>query len=320
MCVYSPFDYILVNKREKYENDYDTKVRWWNAVLRQSDREKALQILMRINLLKRLESSVEAFRITLWKIISQINTLLLSIANFENNEWWNQYDLVETENFPEDDYDEDDDTESDFQIWKKVKINLKDMDILSWKRDLEQDKVILKLLLLQMEEIVPSYDSKLQKLLEIIRDKVNNPINWNNKKVIVFSAFADTVDYLYRELSLPLKEKYNLDTAKITWSWNDCTLKISKNFNDLLMNFSPISKHRKDADPNAKEEIEVLLATDCISEWQNLQDCDFLINYDIHRNPVRIIQRFWRIDRILLYSLLYFSNQYMNQDQCSVEN
>ena len=298
MCVYSPFDYILVNKREKYENDYDTKVRWWNAVLRQSDREKALQILMRINLLKRLESSVEAFRITLWKIISQIGALLLSIANFENNEWWNQYDLVETENFNEDDYDEEDDTESDFQIWKKVKIDLKDMDILSWKRDLEQDKVILKLLLLQMEEIVPPYDSKLQKLLEIIRDKVNNPINWNNKKIIVFSAFADTVDYLYRELSLPLKEKYNLDTAKITWSWNDCTLKISKNFNDLLMNFSPISKHRKDVEPNAKEEIEVLLATDCISEWQNLQDCDFLINYDIHWNPVRIIQRFWRIDRI----------------------
>lgn len=298
MCFYSPFEYILADRLEKYKKDYDIQVRWWSTVLRQSDREKALQILMRINLLKRLESSVEAFRITLWKIISQINALLLSIANFENNEWWNQYDLVETENFNEDDYDEDADTESDFQIWKKVKIDLKDMDIHSWTRDLEQDKNILELILLQMEGVSPVHDSKLKKLLELITDKVTNPINGNNKKIIVFSAFADTVDYLYRELSLNLKENYNLDTAKITWRWNDCTLKISKNFNDLLMSFSPISKHRAEVDSNVKEEIEVLFATDCISEWQNLQDCDFLINYDIHWNPVGIIQRFWRIDRI----------------------
>lgn len=298
MCVYSPFDYILANKIEKYEKDYDTKVRWWSAVLRQSDREKALQILMRINLLKRLESSVEAFRKTLGKIVGQIDSLLLSIANFEKNNWWKQYDIIESESFNEDDYDDEDELDPDFQIWKKVKIDLKDMDLLSWKRDLEQDKTILKMLLLQMEEITSIHDSKLQKLLEIIRDKVNNPINWNNKKVIVFSAFADTVDYLYKELSLILKEKYNLDTAKVTWSSNDCTLKINHNFNDLLINFSPISKHRAEIDPSAKEEIEVLLATDCISEWQNLQDCDFLINYDIHWNPVRIIQRFWRIDRI----------------------
>lgn len=298
MCVYSPFDYILANKIEKYEKDYDTKVRWWSAVLRQSDREKALQILMRINLLKRLESSVEAFRKTLGKIVGQIDSLLLSIANFEKNNWWKQYDIIESESFNEDDYDDEDELDPDFQIWKKVKIDLKDMDLLSWKRDLEQDKIILKMLLLQMEEITSIHDSKLQKLLEIIRDKVNNPINWNNKKVIVFSAFADTVDYLYKELSLILKEKYNLDTAKVTWSSNDCTLKINHNFNDLLINFSPISKHRAEIDPSAKEEIEVLLATDCISEWQNLQDCDFLINYDIHWNPVRIIQRFWRIDRI----------------------
>jgi len=298
MCVYSPFDYILPGKIAEYEEKYDTKVRWWNATLRQSDRERSLQILMRINLLKRLESSVEAFRITLWKIVWQIDWLLLSIANFENNDWGKSYDVIETESFNEDDYDDDEEFDPDFQIWKKVKIDLKDMDLLSWKRDLEQDKIVLNMLLLQMKQITPSHDSKLQKLLEIIRDKVNNPINWNNKKVIVFSAFADTVDYLYQELSLILKEKYNLDTAKVTWSGNDCTLKISHNFNDLLMNFSPISKHRKEIDPDAKEEIEVLLATDCISEWQNLQDCDFLINYDIHWNPVRIIQRFWRIDRI----------------------
>lgn len=297
MCVYSPFVYILPGRIEHYEDIYDTKVAGWNSTLRQSDREKSLQILMRINLLKRLESSVEAFRITLDKIIKQIDWILLAIANFENNDWTKDYSNIETETF-EDDIDEDDDEWWDFSVWKKVKIDLQDVDTLRWKHDLNEDKIVLMLLLTQMKEITPSHDSKLQKLLEIIRDKVKSPINWNNKKILVFSAFADTIDYLYNELSLVLKDKYNLDTAKVTWIWNDCTLKMSHNFNDLLMSFSPISKHRNEIDPSAVEEIEVLFATDCISEWQNLQDCDFLINYDIHWNPVRIIQRFGRIDRI----------------------
>ena len=297
MCVYSPFDYILPGKIHEYEDEYDIKVAGTNATLRQSDREKALQILMRINFLKRLESSVESFRLTLKKVISQIDWILLSIANFENNDWTKDYSTIETQAYDEEELEEAED-EGEFSIWKKVKIELKDVDTLRWKHDLEADKVILNLLLFQMEEITPNHDSKLQKLLEIIRDKVKSPINWDNKKVLVFSAFADTIDYLYRELSVTLKEKYNLDSAKVTGKWNDCTLKISHNFNDLLMNFSPLSKHRKEIDPTAIEEIEVLFATDCISEWQNLQDCDFLINYDIHWNPVRIIQRFGRIDRI----------------------
>lgn len=299
MSVYSPFDYILVDKIQKYEELYDTKVTWWNVTLKQSDREKSLQILMRINFLKRLESSVESFRITLQKVSNQIEATLLSIANFEKNDWTKVYDdITEAKAFDENDYVEDDELDEDTLIWKKVKIDLKDMNIKWWKRDLEADLLILKLLLTQMKEISPENDLKLQRLKKIIAEKVENPINGDNKKVIVFSAFADTVDYLYRELSLALKVKYNLDSAKVTWRANDCTLKISKNFNDLLMNFSPISKHRKEIDPNAKEEIEVLFATDCISEWQNLQDCDYLVNYDIHWNPVRIIQRFWRIDRI----------------------
>lgn len=297
MCVYSPFDYILPGSLQNYEK-YDTKVAGTNSTLKQSDREKALQILMRINFLKRLESSVESFRITLKKVIWQIDSLLLAIANFENNDWTKNYSTIETETYDEEELEEWEEEGEDFSIWKKVKIDLKDVDTLRWKHDLEEDKLILKLLLFNMEEITPNHDSKLQKLLEIIREKVKNPINKDNKKVIVFSAFADTIDYLYRELSVTLKEKYNLDSAKVTGKWNDCTLKINHDFNNLLMNFSPISKHRKEIDPDAIEEIEVLLATDCISEWQNLQDCDFLINYDIHWNPVRIIQRFWRIDRI----------------------
>ncbi len=298
MCVYSPFDYILPGSIQKYEEEYDTKVAGTNATLRQSDREKSLQILMRINFLKRLESSVESFRITLKKVISQVDWILLAIANFENNDGTKNYSTIQTEAYDEEELEEWEEEGEDFSVGKKVKIDLKDVDTIRWKHDLEADKLILKLLLFSMEEITPNHDSKLQKLLEIIREKVKNPINWNNKKVIVFSAFADTIDYLYRELSVTLKEKYNLDSAKVTGKWNDCTLKINHDFNNLLMNFSPISKHRKEIDPEAIEEIEILMATDCISEWQNLQDCDFLINYDIHWNPVRIIQRFWRIDRI----------------------
>jgi len=134
-------------------------------------------------------------------------------------------------------------------------------------------------------------------LKEMIQNKLDNPINLDNKKILIFSAFADTTNYLYREL-----QHYNtslgLATAMITGSWtNQCTLPIDKQFNNLLIHFSPLSKGRSSKHAGEKE-IDILIATDCISEWQNLQDCDMLINYDIHWNPVRIIQRFWRIDRI----------------------
>ena len=297
MSVYAPFDYILNNKLSYYGDKYDISVKDGKSSFKQSDRERSLKILMRINLLKRLESSVESFKITLNKILGQINSILGSIDNFEKNGINTSYEDIEVTN-----YDTDEDVEDlindEFSIGKKVKINLKDINTVGWKEDLNFDSQILKNLIFKINQVTPEHDLKLQELISIISNKVENPINNNNKKVIIFSAFADTANYLYKQISGPLKEKYNLDTAKITGSGtNECTLKISNDFNNLLINFSPKSKHRNITEGD-REEIDILIATDCISEGQNLQDCDYLINYDIHWNPVRIIQRFGRVDRI----------------------
>ena len=298
MSVYSPFDYILDNKLSFYEEKYDISVKGGQSSFRQADRERSLKILMRINLLKRLESSVESFRITLAKILEQINGTLLAIENFEKNGIDKDIEELELTNYNTDE-DVEDIIDDEFSIGTKVKIDLKDMNTIGWKTDLLADCEILKTLLSEMSIVTPEHDLKLQELIKLISNKIEHPINENNRKVIIFSAFADTANYLYKNISLPLKQKYNLDTAKITGSGtNECTLNINKDFNNLLINFSPKSKHRELIDKDAKEEIEVLIATDCISEGQNLQDCDYLINYDIHWNPVRIIQRFGRIDRI----------------------
>jgi len=298
MCIYSPFDYILPNKLHEYEEKYDIEVQDGKSSFSQADRERSLKVLMRINLLKRLESSVESFRLTLNKVLLFIQETLLAIENFEKNGISNSYEDWNISNYNSDD-DIDEIIDDEFTIGRKVKIELKDMNTIGWRQDLNADYVILKKMLHEMNKITPEDDLKLQELTKLIGEKVTNPINKDNKKVIIFSAFADTANYLYKNISLILKQKYNLDTAKIVGSGsNECTLNIDKEFNNILMNFSPKSKHRIQLDPDAKEEIEVLIATDCISEGQNLQDCDYLINYDIHWNPVRIIQRFGRVDRI----------------------
>ena len=298
MSIYTPFDYILPNKISLYEEIYDTKVKGGNVTLRQADREKSLQKLMRINLLKRLESSVDSFRITLNKILYLINETIKSINDFERNGVESSVDNINLEN-----YDEDEDIEelleNNASIGGKVKINLKDMNTIGWKQDLVNDQQILTNLSNEFSKIKPENDLKLIELINTIRNKIDNPINENNKKVIIFSAFADTANYLYENINKVIKLEYNLDTALITGTGtNKCTLDISKDYNNLLMYFSPISKNRDILTEWTDKEIDVLIATDCISEGQNLQDCDYLINYDIHWNPVRIIQRFGRIDRI----------------------
>lgn len=298
MCVYTPFDYILPTAIEKYEEMYDTKVRDGRVRLKQADREKSLQILMRVNLLKRLESSVDSFRITLDKILGFIDNTISEINKFER--FGNSSELSEIELTA---FDEDEDIENaiseDFQIGRKVKIDLKDMNTIGWKRDLLEDRNVLQELLEQFKRIKPNNDLKLIELVNTIRNKIENPINADNKKVIVFSAFADTANYLYENISKVIKLEYGLDVALVTGAGtNKCTLNIDKDYNNLILNFSPISKNRDILEGKKNEEIDILIATDCISEGQNLQDCDYLINYDIHWNPVRIIQRFGRIDRI----------------------
>ena len=199
-----------------------------------------------------------------------------------------------------DDWDIDDENTEFFTVGKKVKIELADMDWKSWRKELQQDADVLELLTLMVADITPEHDTKLQELLRLLDEKITNPINPNNKKVLIFSAFSDTAEYLYDHVSRYIKDKYGLDTAVITGSIDGrTTIKgFQATLNNVLTCFSPISKDRDVLMPNSRNEIDILIATDCISEGQNLQDCDYLINYDIHWNPVRIIQRFGRIDRI----------------------
>lgn len=296
LSIYAPFNYILPSKMSFYENIYDTIVKGGLGSLKQLDRERSLQTLMRINLLKRLESSVEAFRITLSKMLNKIDSTIEEIDKFDIYASNQTTSYQEINNI---DLDEDDWIDDEFSIGDKVKINLSDMDRISWREDLTRDKNIISYLLQEMSKINPFHDLKLSTLKYIITEKINNPINKNNKKIIIFTAFSDTADYLYEEIAPYVLKKFNLHTAKIVGSdANKNTLKLKNDLHTILTCFSPISKEKNLTMPHIKGEIDILIATDCISEGQNLQDCDYLINYDIHWNPVRITQRFGRIDRI----------------------
>ena len=289
--VYAPSAYILPSKRDKYEIEKDGS----GSYLGMSGREKGLKKLMAINLLKRLESSVNSFRLTLERMKQQIDETLEAINTFLET----RQDIRLSTQTLESMLDSDD-SEDDFLIGgKKTRVALADMDCRSWKRDLEADQEILGLLLTMLEDITPEHDSKLQMLIENLREKFAHPINGDNKKVIIFTAFSDTAEYLYENLAPAIKEKTGLHTGLVTGDALASTIPgLKADFNLILTLFSPISKEANKLLPNTHYEIDVLIATDCISEGQNLQDCDYLINYDIHWNPVRIIQRFGRVDRI----------------------
>lgn len=199
----------------------------------------------------------------------------------------------------ENDFDIDD-TNNDFVVGKKFQIDLADVDIKSWREELAADSENIRILLFMLKEVTPKHDKKLQTLLEMINNKITNPINPNNKKIIIFSAFADTAMYLYDNIAPYVQEKFGLHTAVVSGTVEGkTTLKgVKASLNNILTLFSPISKDKAVLMPNVRDEIDILIAMDCISEGQNLQDCDYLVNYDIHWNPVRIIQRFGRIDRI----------------------
>jgi len=295
LSVYTPLNYILPSKVQMYANLYDKEVRSGSGKLTQSDREKSLRILMRINLLKRLESSVDSFHITLERIYSQIENIIKIIDKGDLGNYEGFQAKVNDENF---DWESDWGDEENI-IGKKIKVHIADMDTTQWREDLSEDLEILSYLRDKVIGISGKDDTKLQHLIALLDEKIQNPRNGNNKKVIVFTAFADTANYLYKNINKYLQEKYKLNTALITGSKKICnTKKIPTDLNALLTCFSPLSKDKEQLYPNISESIDLLIATDCISEGQNLQDCDYLVNYDIHWNPVRIIQRFGRIDRI----------------------
>lgn len=292
LCIYTPSNYIFPSKMQKYIDLTHNK----GDNLTQTGREEGIRRLMSINLLKRLESSVNSFQLTLKRIKALIESTIKAIDDFE------KYGAAEIDMYEafDSEFDMDDGNTEYFTVGKKVKIELADMDYKSWCTELKADADVLELLTLMVADITPEHDSKLQELLKLVSEKIENPINPGNKKVLIFSAFSDTAEYLYDNVSTYIKKKYGLDTAVITGSIDGkTTIKgFRATLNNVLTCFSPISKGRDVLMPGSKTEIDVLIATDCISEGQNLQDCDYLVNYDIHWNPVRIIQRFGRVDRI----------------------
>lgn len=292
LCIYTPSNYIFPSKMKKYIDITHNKA----DNLTQTGREQGIRRLMSINLLKRLESSVNSFQLTLKRIESLIDETIKSIDRFEKY-GHSDIDMYEAS---DSEWDIDDNNTDYFTVGKKVKIDLADMDYKTWRAELEKDAKTLELLTLMVADITPEHDSKLQELLKLVSDKIENPINPGNKKVLIFSAFSDTAEYLYEHVSTYVKKKYGLNTAVITGSIDGKTTirGFKASLNNVLTCFSPISKGKALLMPESDADIDILIATDCISEGQNLQDCDYLVNYDIHWNPVRIIQRFGRIDRI----------------------
>lgn len=292
LTIYTPTIYIQPSKIFKYLDEDETE----NF---RKGRELGIQRLMKINLLKRMESSVHSFLLTVRRIYDFL---------YDTSEVIDQYmktgsgslDEIRDLSGTSDDFDFDDQNTDFFSVGKKVKIDLRDMDYIRWKRDIDNDIENLQLLILMVEDITPEYDFKLNELLQVIREKVAHPINPGNKKILIFTAFADTAEYLYENVSQMALSELGLHTALVTGSVDGQTTipKFKADMNHVLTCFSPQSKDKAVLYPNESAEIDILIATDCISEGQNLQDCDYCINYDIHWNPVRIIQRFGRIDRI----------------------
>ncbi len=292
LSIYTPSLYILEGKIEKYSELFDD-----NKSLTQVGREQGIRRLTAINLMKRMESSVYSFNLTMTRIKDLISNTINTIDNYEQH---TSEHLELTDITDIDEFDGEDQNDDLFSFGKKVKIDLADMDYVSWRQSLEKDKDTLELLTLMVADITAEHDSKLQELLSVLSNKVKNPINDDNKKVIIFTAFADTAQYLYENVSVYMKKNFGLETAMITGSveGKSTVSGMRNDLNTVLTCFSPKSKDRDLFESIPKVDIDVLIATDCISEGQNLQDCDYLINYDIHWNPVRIIQRFGRIDRI----------------------
>ena len=286
LTIYTPSNYIMPSRMAKYIDMTHHK----GTSLTQQGREEGIRRLMSINLLKRLESSVYSFRLTIDRIKMLIDSTIETIDRYQSG----NLVLDLTEITDSEDFDYDDQNTDYFSVGKKVRIDLADMDYVSWKRELEKDAENLELLSLMIADITPEHDTKLQTLFDLICKKIEHSLNPGNRKIIIFTAFSDTADYLYANVSKFAKEKFGLETAEITGTVDGKTTipKLRADLNTVLTCFSPVSKGKSALMPGSKDELDILIATDCISEGQNLQDCDYLINYDIHWNPVRIIQRF----------------------------
>lgn len=289
LAAFAPLRYIRPDKMEEYSRKYDITL-GDGTRFKQLDREESLIHLMRINLLKRMESSIHSFALTIGRLLDGVRGLIARIDN---------HDQSDAEELSIEDIEIDDEF-SPFLVGNKVKVLLHDVDRIRWRQELEEDEALLVKRVADAEEIDPSRDDKLLKLKALIKRKIENPINAGNRKIIVFTAFADTANYLYENIASWSQSVLHVNSARVSGSAGSQTNMdgIRKDLWAIIASFSPISKERDKISPELTDQIDILIATDCISEGQNLQDCDYLVNYDIHWNPVRIIQRFGRIDRL----------------------
>lgn len=288
LAAYAPLRYVLAHKQEAYDAKYSTQIRGGESFFRQVDREESLIHLLRVNVLKRMESAVSSFALTVHRQLDDVEATLAQIDSHP----------AEIEEIDIADVDTDDPAFESLLVGRKVKVLLGDVDLVRWKQDLTEDRNRLATLYAAAEQVSAARDDKLLRLRDLIATKCKNPINAGNRKIIIFTAFADTAFYLYEQLASWAKSELGIESALVTGSGrNQSTLPLRRDLSSILTAFSPRSKERPE-DLAAEGELDLLIATDCISEGQNLQDCDWLVNYDIHWNPVRIIQRFGRIDRI----------------------
>ena len=205
--IYRPSHYILPSKMGKYAELFGDSMG-----LTQANRELGIRRLMAINLMKRMESSVFSFNLTLKRIKELIESTIRTIDNY-NSTLGQQLDLFD---ISDNDFDYDDNNDDLFSFGRKVKIDIADMDYKSWKNALEQDREILELITMNVADITPEHDTKLQWLFDELKEKIEHPINDGNKKVIIFTAFADTAGYLYENVSSFVNSNFGLDTAMIT--------------------------------------------------------------------------------------------------------
>ena len=289
LAAYAPLRYVLPHRQAAYDAKYSTKIRGGESFFRQVDREESLVHLLRVNVLKRMESSVTSFYLTVHRQLADVEATLAKIET--QAEALEEIDIA--------DVDAEDPAFESLLVGRKVKVLLQDVDRIKWRQDLIEDRNRLATLLSAAKQVNAARDAKLQALREVIEQKCRAPLNPGNRKLLVFTAFADTAQYLYRELAKWALKEFGLHAALVTGTGqNQTTLpNLRKDFVSIITAFSPRSKERPE-DLAADGEIDLLIATDCVSEGQNLQDCDTVVNYDIHWNPVRIIQRFGRIDRL----------------------
>ena len=294
LSVFNPSAYVKPELRSKYESIAAERVLTFN----QEKRETFLIGMMKVNFLKRLESSIESFEISLDRTINKIETLEQKIRSFHNSHATSCEENLEYFAPSDDELEENGEDMEEWQVGKKLKFDLADLELERWLIDLRNDKEALIGLYNNAKAVGADRDAKLDLLKELITEKIRNPFNPGNHKILIFTAFADTALYLYHNLKYWCLNELNLFPALISGTYTQTTLG-GNDYDSILVNFSPRSKNRARLNHNAQDsDIDILIATDCISEGQNLQDCDYLINYDIHWNPVRIIQRFGRIDRL----------------------